>query len=147
MAGSAKEALKGHNFTYEEVGQQHKFKRTVEELAEYCGVNYGPEMRTLVRDGKETEFEDPKDPGKDATPGAIAVYKEEWKEVREDRKRYIRQKGSVFAVVWGQCTNRMKDAVKGTKEYKTCEEEHDVVGLLEIIKKFSYGLDDEQYDY
>ena len=147
MAGNAKEALKGHTFVYEEDGQQHKFKKTVEEIAEYCGVCYGPEMRSLVRDGKETVYQEPVDPGNDATPGAIAVYKEMHKEWREDSKRYIRQKASVFAVLIGQCSTKMKDAVKNAKEFKTCEEQHDVVGLLEIMKKLSYGLDDEQYKY
>ena len=144
---NAKEALKGYYFAYDEVGQQHKFKKTVEEIADYVGIVLGPEMRTLLKDEMETTYEDPTDPGKDATPGAVAVYKEEYKEVREDRKKYIRNKASVWGILYGQCTNRMKDAVKSASTFKESEQQFDVLKLLSIIKKLSYGMDDEQYLY
>ena len=52
----------------------------------------------------------------------------------------------MWGVLYGQCTNKMKDAVKSAATFKASEEQYDVVELLAIIKKLSYGLDDEQYE-
>ena len=53
----------------------------------------------------------------------------------------------MWGILYGQCTNKMKDAVKSAATFKASEEQYDVVELLAIIKKLSYGLDDEQYKY
>ena len=75
---AAKEALKGHSFVYEEIGQQEKYMKTLKAVAQYCGQVYGNEIRKLVLYGEETEYKDPTPPASDAGTGKVEAYKLEF---------------------------------------------------------------------
>jgi hypothetical protein len=60
-------------------------------------------MYRLIMDGTET-YSDPADPGKDATPGQVAVYKMLYAEARKNRLQYGNDKFKVFILIMGQCT-------------------------------------------
>ncbi|CAB9524321.1 unknown protein [Seminavis robusta] len=57
-------------------------------MADYCGEYISEEIFTLVKKKKETTWDDPDDPGKDATQGQREKYKMELSEAKENRKTY-----------------------------------------------------------
>ena len=144
---TANDALKGYTFVYEEIGQQEKYMKAVKEIAQYYGQLFGPEMRKLVLFGKETKFEDPKPLTGKVSTGKLEAYKLEFREVRDEKKRYIRHKLATYWIVYGCCSKDMREAVEGSAGYADLEKEQDVAGLLAIIKGLADGLDDEQYEY
>ena len=141
---TANEALKGHTFVYEEVGQQEKYMKAVEEIAQYCGQLFWPEMCKLVLFGVETKFEDLKPLTGEVSTGEIEAYKFEFREVRDEKKRYIRNKVATYWILYGRCTKDMQEAVDSSAGYKKLEKEEDVAGLLATIEGLAYGWNEEQ---
>jgi hypothetical protein len=80
QSGSASfgiEELKGFYYVYGKATQAQVYHKTTRAIADYAAQNItsGKEMYRLILDGTETTFSDPEDPGKEATPGQVAVYK------------------------------------------------------------------------
>jgi hypothetical protein len=102
-------SLKGYYYTYGVSDQKERYLKTTERIADYVALEYNKKLSQLVTDKEVAEFDEPKDPGADATPGQIKVYKTEMKEYKEDIKEYKRDKAKVFHIIMGQCSVPMKN--------------------------------------
>ena len=111
-----------------------------------AGQVYGNEIRKLVLYGEETVYKDPTPPASDAGTGEVEAYKLEFREVRDEKKRYVRHKGTTYRLVYGLCSTSMRDALESSAGYAELEKELNVAGLLARIKALTYGMDDEQYE-
>jgi hypothetical protein len=139
--------LTGYYYTYGVPGQKERYLKTTERIAEYVALKYTKELAQLVTDKEEAEFKEPEDPGANATPGQIEVYKMEMKEYREDVKTYKRDKAKVFQLIMAQCNAAMKSKVKGLSEFSDLHEQDDVATLLTRMKELVYSTDSDQYEY
>jgi hypothetical protein len=139
--------LKGYYYTYGVPGQKVHYMKTTERIAEYAALNFNKELTQLITDKEEAEFVEPEDPGMNATPGQLEVYKMEMKEYREDKKEYKRDKAKVFQIIIGQCNAAMKNKVKGLPEFSDLNDEDDVATLLIRMKELVYSTDSDQYEY
>jgi hypothetical protein len=98
-------------------------------------------------DGTETTYNDPEDPGKDATPGQVAVYRMLYAEARKDRLQYANAKFKVFRLIMGQCTTTMRQKLEAIPDYKDMEFKSDVAALLETMKQLVYSTKRGQHPY
>jgi hypothetical protein len=77
------------------------------------------QMYRLIMDGQETTYKDPEDPGKDATPGQVAVHKMFYEEASKDRLQYANDsKFKVFRLIVGQCPTAMRQKLEADPDYK-----------------------------
>ena len=67
-------AMKGNMYVYGTGDQQERFIRTTEVLEEYVGKEYGRKAWTLVAKREEAHFEEPADPGRQATRGQFEKF-------------------------------------------------------------------------
>ena len=141
------EELRGHYYVYGQADQALRFHATTKAIAEYAAQNMkmGKEMWKLIKEGKETTFNDPEDPGADATPGQIAVYKGLFFEARQDRVNYYDDKFKVFRLIVGQCNHVMRSKVETHPEYKTMEEKSQVVELLKVMGQLVNSVERGQH--
>ena len=139
-------------FGYGHVAQAELYSnRTVEELAEYVGKKYSKEMRALVKTGEDGEPEEP-DPPKDknsVTNYDLMILKSDYEDYKKLKREYECHKAKVFLLILGQCTLNMRNRVEqdDKEKYKKMEEEYDVAGLLETIKRLSYTENKTKYSY
>lgn len=145
-----------------------KFIRTTEDIADYVGVQSGPEMRVLVKYRKETTYTKPKAPlpagittraqkkaddadsvetdpdGGESTN--MTEYKADLEIYHRDSRKYRENKAKTFVIILGQCTEDVKSVLLNGGGLAQLEIDSDVVGILnklEAIAMSTTGVDEE----
>lgn len=127
--------------------QANMFLRTTEAIADFVGVKYSREMDILVRYSEEKKFTKPSLPKKvkdEYPPGAMEEYKILMQEYRKELKHYDGDKGRVFGVIMGQCTEVVKNKLEAEKDFVKWRQDADVVSLLEKLKEYAFLAGDHQ---
>jgi hypothetical protein len=100
-------------------------------IADFVGVEYGRDMRMLVKHGTEKTFTEPRIPrSDDTTPGLMEKYKTELRICHREKKDFQDNKAKVFVIILGQCTLNVRSKLESELGYTTLEMNDDVVGLL-----------------
>jgi hypothetical protein len=93
--------------------QADRYLRTTEAITNFVGVEYGRDMRMLVKRGKEKTFTKPRIPmSEDATPGLMEKYKTELHIFHREKKEFQDNKTKVFVIILGQCTHNVKSKLE-----------------------------------
>jgi hypothetical protein len=123
--------------------------RTREATADSVGVEYGRDMRMLVKHGTEKTFMEPSMPrrSKDATPGLMEKYKTELRIFHREKKEFQDNKAKVFVIILGQCTHNVKRKLENELGYATLEMNDDVVGLLRQLKQMAFASGVVQHQF
>ena len=128
--------------------QADMYLRTTEAIADYVGVEYSRDMRMLVKNGTEKNFDGPSPPkSEDVSPGTLEKYKLELSIYHKDKKEYNDHKSKVFVIILGQCSHSVKNQLVNEKEYAALEDGDDVVGLLKILKTMAFSTANVQHPY
>ena len=124
------------------------YLRTTEAIANYVGVEYGKNMRMLVKYGTEKTFTEPRAPRSDEnTPGLMEKYKTELTIYHKDVKEYEDQKAKVFVVILEQCSSVVKGRLENDSGFATLESNDDVVGLLKKLKDMAFSTGGVQHPF
>jgi hypothetical protein len=121
--------------------------KTTKEIAEHVGnhFKYGTDVRLAIENLTLPVLIDPADPPDDATKTQIRKWE---KAVDESVKRenYLTENlKTVYSLVWGQCTDVMRQKVEATKDFKTLSSTADGLGLLRSIKDLVYNFQSQKY--
>ena len=142
------EELGSNVFKFNSKDAPEYYIHTKEAIAHYAGVNYGKNMRMLVKNGEEKKFTKPtleapkKKKGqedRDPSPGELEEFKMELSLYHKEKKEYNEQKQKLFVVILGQCTRATKNKLFSDSKFKTLEQEDDVVGLLEKLEQLAFS--------
>ena len=132
--------------------QADMYLRTTEAIADFVGVEYGRDMRMLVKKSNEKIFTEPLPP-RAATdnlvpaPGRLEKYRTELMIYHKDLKTYTEQKAKVFVVILGQCSSEVKNKLVNNVGFDTLEDSDDVVGLLKMLKEMAFSTSGVQHPY
>lgn len=166
------ESFKGLVFKYNTRDQVDMYNRTTERLIEYVTVEYGSDMKNLVKYHKERVFTEPMPPA-EIIPGetkrakrgatetetefsqgdllkseiAMVRYKELINNFMKEQREYKDQKAKVFGVVLGQCTREVKSKLGSDPTFATIEQENNIIGLLGLLKVMSHSTAGVQEPY
>ena len=66
-------------------------------------------------------------------------FKSDYDEYKKDLKQYKELKSKVFLLIIGQCTTNLKEKIESHDDFDKMEEDYDVIKLIELITKLSYG--------
>ena len=132
--------------------QAEMYIRTTEAIADYVGVEYGRDMRMLVKKGKDKTFTEPGPPKlkKNETElpaGALEKFRTELNIFHREKKEYQEQKAKVFVVILGQCSQMAKSRLESDPDFDDLEDKDDVVGLLEKLHVMSFTTAGAQQPY
>lgn len=132
--------------------QADMYLRTTEAIADFVGVEYGRDMRMLVKKSNEKIFTEPLPPraATDTTvpaPGRLEKYRTELMIYHKDLKTYTEQKAKVFVVILGQCSSEVKNKLVNNVGFDTLEDSDDVVGLLKMLKEMAFSTSGVQHPY
>ena len=140
------EDLKKAQYTYGIPGQANRYTKSTKSIAEYAKIAYGKEMWRLVLEGTETTFDEPTDPGKDASRSEMKKYEMRLSRWMDEEDRYKRNKARVFGIVMGKCHAAMKNKVESLPEFDKLEQDDDVIGLLAKMKELAFSTGSTQYE-
>lgn len=141
------EDLKKAQYTYGIPGQANRYTKSTKIIAEYVKIAYGKEMWRLVLEGAESTFDEPTDPGKDASRAEMKKYEMRLSRWMDDEDRYKRNKARVFGIIMGKCHAAMKSKVESLPEFDKLEQDDDVIGLLAKMKELAFSTGGNQYDF
>ena len=143
--------LNNNVYTYGSKSNGDWYNKITEAIADYAGHEYDKAMRELIINGNEILPEEPEQPKvkKDETvnPFTMEKYKMELKIYYDEMKLYKKNKAKIFIIIKGQCSLAMKTKIESNKEYKTIEEQDDVIKLMKLIKSLSHANIDVKYEY
>ena len=66
---------------------------------------------------------------------------------REDEQRLISNRGKVYALTLGQCTQALKDKLKEDGDWEDIAEKYDSIRLLKLIEKYVLKQTESHYPY
>ena len=66
-------------------------------------------------------------------------FKSDYDEYKKNLKQYKQLKSKVFLPIMGQCTINLKEKIESHDDFDEMEENYDVIKLIELIRKLSYG--------
>jgi len=66
---------------------------------------------------------------------------------REDEQRLINNRGKVYALILGQCTQTLKDKLKEDGDWEDIAEKYDAIRLLKLIEKYVLKQTESHYPY
>jgi hypothetical protein len=66
------------------------------------------------------------------------TWKDDWKLVKTKQQKYQENKANAWALVYNQCSNKMKVKLDGTSGYKQSKKDNDVIALLAMIRGYYY---------
>jgi len=115
--------------------------RTTEAIADFVNVEYGRDMRMLVKKSNEKIFNEPLPPraATDMTvpaPGRLEKHCTELIIYHKEMKACTEQMEKVFAVILGQCSSEVKNKLVNNIGFETLQDSDDVVGLLKMLKEW-----------
>jgi hypothetical protein len=143
--------LKGYYYMCGVPKQVESYLRTTRKIADYVGITLSKEMWKLVHRLEETDFPEPPEPKDTAKAPVSRIQVEKYRmlfNMKHDKEeKYKKEKGKVFRIVLGQCSDVMRDKVEGLSEFKGMQDSDDVIGLLEKLKGFAYSTQGVQYEY
>ena len=127
--------------------QANMFLRTTEAIADYVGVEYNRDMDILVRYGEEKKLTRPTLPKQqkgEYPPGSMEEFKILLGEYNKEMRRYDTDKGKVFGVIMGQCTQVVKNKLEQETDFVKWRQDADVIKLIETLKKYAFLAGDHQ---
>jgi hypothetical protein len=128
--------------------QTDMYLRTTEVIADFVGIEYGRDMRMLVKHGTEKTFTEPRIPrSDDTTPGLMEKYKTELRIFHREKKEFQDSKAKVFVIILGQCTHNVKSKLENELGYATLEMNYYVVGLLRQLKQMAFASGGVQHPF
>ena len=143
------EKMNGHVFqTYGEQPKRGEFQRTLDELKIYCSTTYIQEavlLEPLFERLENPVLEKPTKPvySQDSEEKSLEedIYKEEIKVYVKARASLKNTLHSLFSVIWGQCSQVLKNKLESKSEYEDIKANSDVSGLLKLIKTIVYQFE------
>ena len=139
--------LKGHIYDCSDARQSDLFTKTTKEIAEYVGrtYKYGGDIRLVVENLQLVTFVEPDDPDANATRTQVRIWE---KQVDEFVKRGTNRDENIktlYSLVWGQCTDIMRQKIEALHNFETLSTAGDGLGLLRAIKDMSFNFQSQKY--
>ena len=76
-----------------------------------------------------------------------AEYDAEWKAYSTRNSKLTEHRGQAFSLIFGQCTQVLKDKMKQDSDYNTTMQQCDPLALMDLIEKTVLSQSDSQYSY
>jgi Zinc knuckle len=139
------EALKGHVYVYGDSRQSDMYTQTTKEIAEYVGrtLSYGNDIANAITNLRLPTIVEPPEPV--PTPPATTLSKAQdkifEKQIVEYCKRIAQLEENVkkvFAIVWGQCSEALREKLRALPNFTQMQSDGDGLGLLKEIQDIAF---------
>ena len=123
------------------------YTSTTKEISEYVGrtYKYGGEMRQVIMRLQLPNMLIPADIPADSSDGAKVIWKNRLTEYVKRESVLAENVKTVYSLIWGQCTDVMRQKIRSHSDYKTTEDVLDAIGLLKTIKSNMFNFQGQIY--
>ena len=145
--------LEGIIFDANRYIQADEYIKSVNEIAEYIGANYdnGADVRRCIEEGVKIDIEEPEEPLTNESGNISETKKMIWmKEIDYYVKRHAQLDSNLrkaCSLVWGQCTDVMREKLESLTTFNTIKANYDVLELLNQMKIITFKFEDQKYPF
>ena len=140
------EELKGWYHDLTDAKNAYKCEETAKKIREYVGGIHSKEMKALVVSAKETIIAEPECPtGQNVMEEKKAIWGKEYDLHIKRNEKCDQDKAKAFEVVWGRCTEAMKNRIEKLGTYETIEETNDIIELMKAIKVQVFDANEKKH--
>jgi Reverse transcriptase (RNA-dependent DNA polymerase) len=151
-AGSTKfegkcEGMKGSIYDCSDTKQADIYVKTTKDLANYVGqtLKFGGDIMTAVETLQKPTFTLPPNLAADALDAEKELWKDAVKQIGKRLSQLDDNIMTVYAIVWGQCTDIMQQKLEAADEYNEIKANHDGLRLLTKIRDITYVFQTQKY--
>ena len=127
---------------------------TIQQAAIDSAITADPTDRTALKEKVEVEdalskanFDLTEDIEVILTADEKAERSNDYRTYREDQQRLVTNRGKVYMLTIGQCTQALKDKLKEDATWDTISDSYDSIGLLALIEKYVLKQTESHYPY
>jgi hypothetical protein len=139
--------LKGNIYNCSDAKQADIFIKTTKVIAEYVGrtYKYGGDVMEAVEKLEVPVLSQPGEPPATATKTELRIWEKEVDEFVYRKTRFRENIKSLYALVWGQCSDIMRQKVEASSGYGSMSGAHDGLKLLITIKEIVYQFHSSKF--
>ena len=139
--------LRGHIYDCSDAKQADLFAKTSKEIAEYIGrtFKYGGDIRLTVENLKKPTIDKPDDPPTGATNTDMKIWEKEIEDYVRRKNQLNENIKTLYSLVWGQCTDIMRQKVASFEGFAEISSALDGLGLLMAIKDMAFNFESQKY--
>ena len=140
--------LEGFVFDANKYNQADEYVKTWKEIAEYVGTNFdnGDDVRYTIENNKRPDFPKPVKPRNSDETDEL-IWKKEVDQFVKRREMLEKNLRKLYSLVWGQCTDVMRERLEGLPQYSQIKDDCDSLKLLELIKSINFKFEDQKYPF
>ena len=130
------------------LGNRISSRKTTKEIADYVGrefKNHPGDIRLVVLHLQGLQFTLPTDPAPNATETERMIWRETIKSFCVRRNVLSENIRRLYSLVWGQCSDVMRQKIEALDEYAVFSVILDGVELLQAIKNFCFNFQSQKY--
>ena len=105
------------------------------------------DLAYLQNEIAQAEFEMAQDVAIEMTDQEKTRYSNAWRSYRERNSALIKNRGQVFSLIMGQCTQLLKDRMKQDEDWTTTSTSNDPLTLYRLIEKTILAQTEDQYPF
>jgi hypothetical protein len=141
------EDLKGAIYDCSDAKQADVFVKTTKDIAAYAGrtMKFGGDMRIAIETLEPPIFAIPDDPPADANMATTELWKDSVKQLGKRISYLDENTRTLYALVWGQCTDILQQKLESTEGFTSVWEEGQGISLLKMIKNITYSFQSQKY--
>ena len=141
------DGLKDYIYDCSDMRQSDIYAKTTKEIAGYVGrtYKYGSDTAVAIENLSLPVLSFPAEPALNATESEKYVWRKRVDECLKQESYLIQNMKTLYALVWGQCTDVMIQKIEGTTEFETLCNDRDGLGLLKTIKNLVYNFQSQKY--
>jgi hypothetical protein len=123
------------------------YTNTMKEISEYVGrtYKYGGEMRQVMMKLGLPTWSIPEDIPAGSSDGAKVIWKNRLTEYVKRELVLAEHDKTVYSLIWGQCTDVMRQKIASHSDYETTEDVSDAIGLLKTIESIMFNFQGQIY--
>ena len=104
-------------------------------------------LATLQNEIAKAEFDMTQDVPIELTDSEKTQYSNAWRTFRERNSSLIKNRGQVFSLIMGQCTQLLQDKMKQDSDWNTTSTSNDPLTLGRLIEKTILAQTEDQYPF
>jgi Zinc knuckle len=141
------EDLKGHVYDSIDARQADQYTKTTREITEFIGRTYkfGMDTRLSIEHMQVFIIQLPEDPPENATRTEIRIWEKSVDDYVKRRTILAENIKTAYSLIWGQCSDVMRQKVETCPEYSMVSQTGDAIGLLKLIKDVAYNYQVQKY--
>ena len=150
-AGATEEMNKHVYQCTTETDNRNQYTRTTEELLQYINKHISKNKQDIlyaIKNLEETVITEPDNPPEDASTTDIYRWKAKIDRHLQREDDYKSNLGTVYSVIYGQCSDQMKAELKTSQRFKDIDKDQlDCISLLGEIRAVAYEFESKKNIY